>query len=472
MNQDNRTKQILFLAAALLLLVFFSRPSISFVKEKPVLEKGENYPAEDFVLKSNGEVIPESEYLPSEEIGLHVFRYKVRKGIFTREVSFAYEVADTTPPQVTILETEIHKDFGEAYSEAQMRENIITDEGRIEIETDYDAHVSGTYPVKVTVTDDSGNETVVFYEASVRDTEAPILFRTGNGKKILRYSVFDIDQVISYGDNCDPHPKLDLEGKVDTSRLGRYPLHACVTDASGNRTEWDFTVEVTDHLPEEEARDYFYPFADFREEYARTGRKLGIDVSEWQDEIDFEAVKAAGCEFVIMRIGFSHGGKLTVDKEFERNLQGARDAGLAAGVYLFSYDSSEEELLSTLKMVFETLDGAELQLPIAFDWENFSHFQTYGISFRDLDHFYDVFLEEIGKQGYEGMLYGSRYFLEEIWPHAEDHTVWLAQYVDWPSYEGPFPFWQISESGRIDGIEGPVDFDVWFQDAVDREPLS
>ena len=99
---------------------------------------------------------------------------------------------------------------------------------------------------------------------------------------------------------------------------------------------------------------------------------------------------------------------------------------------------------------------------IVFDWEDFSFFNEYEMSFRDLNRLYDFFSEQVHRRGYECMLYGSQYYLDTVWAHTDTRPIWLAQYNDYPSYEGQFEIWQLSDSGRIDGIDGNVDLNLLY----------
>ena len=453
----------LTLAAAVCAAVWFYllRPTVEFAGNQK-LERGEVYKAMDMVVKTNGEVIPVTEYLNTDEVGVFSTSYTVKKGFFERNVVYSYEVQDTTPPVIKIIDRTVYMDPGQDYNEEEMRKNVSVNEGTLRLETECKPDLAGTYEVYVLAEDEYGNLSTDVYNVVVRDVEPPFIFRSGDGAMRVRGSRFDINDVISYGDNADPAPVLEIEGTVNTSRLGYYPLHAKLTDASGNETEWDLRVQVVRSLPDDDYPDDQYEFSDFLSDYAGSGRYFGIDVSEWQGEIDFEKIKEAGCEFVFMRMGFSHEGDLTLDKEFKRNIDEANKFGMPAGIYLFCYDSTEQQLRSTLYWMFQELEGYDIDLPIVFDWENFRHFQTYGMSFQDLNHLYDVFEQEVNSRGYRSMLYGSKYYLQEIWYDTDTRPVWLAQYTDWPSYQGEYEYWQVCDTGRIDGIDGYVDFDIGF----------
>ena len=330
----------------------------------------------------------------------------------------------------------------------------------VEPET-FDTSTFGDREVIYTVRKDFREKEFRFWY-SVTENEKPKVLRTGDGVVLERGTEFDIDQVISYGDNADPMPSLKLKGKVNMNKNGSYPLRATVKDECGNRVSWDFTVEVADSVPEPEDNRARRTFGDFVAKYQKKGRHFGIDVSVWQGDIDFRAVKDDGCEFVIIRIGYSKDGEVTEDSKFEQNFRRARKAGLKVGIYLYCEDASEEDVLASADWIVQKLDGAELDLPIAYDWENFQSFQTYGIDFGTMNRLYDVFAERVSESGYGCMLYGSKIVLEEVWEDRDTRPIWLAHYTDDTNYHGPKLLWQESDTGRISGIDGDVDMDILY----------
>ena len=300
---------------------------------------------------------------------------------------------------------------------------------------------------------------------TVADTQKPQVFWSGDGVVLKKGEEFDISDIIGYGDNADREPEVEYKGSVDMDKTGRYPLHVSVTDASGNRTEWDLTVEVADELPSYDDDSEGIKFSDFVKTNKGSGRSFGIDVSSWQEDIDFEAVKKAGCEFVIIRIGFSTGDKslATLDNRYKENIKKARDAGLKIGAYIYSCDNSEDMVRKTAHWTVMQLDGEKLDLPVAFDWEDFGQFQTYKMNFRDLNRMYDVFSDELSKAGYDCMLYSSKNYLEDVWEDTDKRPVWLAHYTDSTDYSGPYMIWQAGNTGRIDGVKGAVDLDIMYE---------
>ena len=198
--------------------------------------------------------------------------------------------------------------------------------------------------------------------------------------------------------------------------------------------------------------------------YKADNTELGIDVSEWQGDIDYEAVREAGATFVMMRIGvkLDSGEDPTLDKKFLDNIKNAKEAGLKVGVYLYSKAKSLEEAIDEANWVLDTLDGETLDLPIVFDWEIWSNWNSYHLSFHDLNEMPKAFIKTVEEEGYEGMLYGSKFYLENFWDGTYDN-VWLAHYASSTDYEG-YMMWQFSNIGRIDGIYGDVDLNVMVVD--------
>lgn len=473
-KKQKKTLKILACNLALLVLLclvwaFFLNPKIRFPEEMPVLEKGVSYPAAEFIEETNGKVTPERPYLDTETVGDKTVSYAVKRFLVTKTYEMAYTVVDTTPPVITVLSQEVEWEPGAPYPEEEMRKNIAVDEGELFFTTDYDSAFAGIYTVSVTAVDEAGNRSESHYEVVVGDTEPPTVLRSGSGTVIEVGDSLEIEKVISYGDNADHAPVLETSGNVDIYTPGKYTVHASLTDASGNVTRWDIAVEVVEEIEDEEQSDPpFYPFSQFRQDYAGSGRHFGIDISRWQGDVDFEAVKNAGCEFVIMRIGYSEDGVFEVDKYYRQNMERAKAAGIPVGIYLFSYDNTVEEVKSSVAMMFEELGNISLEMPVVFDWENFSRYQNYQLSFQGLNHLYDVFEDEVTARGYDCMLYGSKYYLQTVWKHTDIRPIWLANFTKQTTYEGQYRIWQASATGKIDGIDGYVDMNILYDDETNH----
>ncbi|MBR0418092.1 MAG: hypothetical protein IJI66_02875 [Erysipelotrichaceae bacterium] len=466
----NLIKQKKYLILVLAVILFsgylFLQPSLHFTQDKPILEKGQTYKADDFIKEVKGDIVYEFGDLDTSKVGEYEYHFLVKKWFFQKDFVLKYSVVDTTPPTIEILNKNLIIDPEQGNEDKDILGNIRIDEGYFVYVSDYDKEFPGIYTVDVKASDEYDNESAASFNVIVKDTTAPMILDSGYGTMILKGEDFNIHDVISYGDNADPQVKLSVEGEVNTKKVGTYPLNIKLEDEAGNITQWDLDVKVVSRYPkQEEEEEYEYLFEDFVNEYQAEGLSFGIDVSTWQGEVDYEAAKKAGCEFVIIRIGYSHNGKFKEDDEFKRNIEMTKKAGLKTGVYLFSYDKSEEELLATLDQVFELLGDYELELPLIFDWEDFFDYQEYEMSFKELNHLYDVFCEVVEAKGYKAMLYGSKYYLNNIWAHKDTRNVWLAQYSDWPSYEYPYRIWQVTDHGRIAGIDGYVDLNILFEES-------
>lgn len=317
-------------------------------------------------------------------------------------------------------------------------------------------------------------------DIQVKDTVAPQLLICNAEPKVKQWSEFDIHKFLGYADNQDERPVLEVTGQVDTSTLGTYPITFTVTDASGNVTEGKMNVQVLSNLPKDERVLPDPTFQEFIAKYPGENLHYGIDVSVWQGDINFEKVKAAGCEFVIMRIAHYEGGTLELDKCFKQNLQRATAAGLKVGIYFYTTDYDEDMLRQHISWLLDQLGDYKLNLPVAYDWEKFSAIEDYHMSLQDMNDLYAAFADECAKRGYDAMLYSSKNFLTNVWMNDDNHwrdgalnelapynskdtTVWLAHYTEQTDYTGRYWIWQ-QGYGHIDGISELTDFNVMYGD--------
>ena len=309
----------------------------------------------------------------------------------------------------------------------------------------------------------NGTEFTQTLHYRVVDTTKPQIFNQERKITHKAGKAFDLGNYVGFGDNYDRHPVLTYEGKVDPDTVGSYPISATVTDSSGNSVSWDITVKVAESVPKSADRIPRVNYSDFISRYKSDRVQFGIDVSAWQEDVDYSAVRDAGCSFVMIRIGYYY-SEVKLDKYFRQNLRNAADAGLDVGIYFYTTDRSEEDVREHVRWIADQLDGQKLDLPIAFDWEEFSRFQQYGMSIRDLNDVYAAFADEVTKQGYQPMLYGSRNVLNSIWSERSKQLapVWLAHYVKETNYGGEYAIWQASAYGRIPGIKGDVDMDIRY----------
>ncbi len=304
---------------------------------------------------------------------------------------------------------------------------------------------------------------------NVVDTVKPKIFGSSSRTVEVGYEG-NLCNNYTYGDNYDGQPECSVVGEYDFNTVGRYDIEIVVTDVSGNSTNYDVTLNVVRDITSNNnggggGSSSKLAFSDALTRYAGEGLELGIDVSEWQGDIDYEAVREAGATFVMMRIGvkLDSGEEPALDKKFLDNIRNAKEAGLKVGVYLYSKALSSEEAIDEAKWILKELDGESLDLPIVFDWEIWSNWNSYHMSFHDLNKMAEDFIKTVEEVGYEGMLYGSKFYLENFWETQDFENIWLAHYASSTDYEG-YKMWQFSNVGRINGIYGDVDLNVMVVD--------
>ncbi|MCR4557839.1 MAG: DUF5011 domain-containing protein [Saccharofermentans sp.] len=301
-----------------------------------------------------------------------------------------------------------------------------------------------------------------------KDITAPFFLNLPESVSVEVGSDFDIQRYIGYVDDCDSDVELLIEGEVDTSDSGSYPLTLTLADDAGNTKTGSMTVNV--YVPSGggggggggSSEHTTLAYSDFMDRYPDSDIAYGIDVSRYQGDIDFEKVRDAGCEFVMLRAMIYNNGELGEDRKFEEYYEDAKAAGLLIGVYYYSTDCDIEELHDHCDELLAVLEGKELDLPVAFDWESWSHFQKYNMSIVDINNLFYEFAGIMEANGYSTILYGSKYYLEIIWEPA-GYDVWLAHYVRETSYEGDYTMWQTGSIGRIDGISEDCDTDILFK---------
>ncbi|MCD8377144.1 MAG: glycoside hydrolase family 25 protein [Oscillospiraceae bacterium] len=194
----------------------------------------------------------------------------------------------------------------------------------------------------------------------------------------------------------------------------------------------------------------------------------GIDISAHQGEVDWQKVAAAGVEFVMLRAGFRgyETGSLNLDSRFEENIQGALEAGLQVGVYFFSQAVTVQEAREEAAFVLEAIDGYDVTLPVAFDWEYISDAEarTDGVSSEELTRFAAAFCAAVEEGGCQAMVYfyvDLGYISYDL-TQLREYGFWLSEYADSPSFYYHFSMWQYSNSGVIDGISEAVDLNIYL----------
>lgn len=302
------------------------------------------------------------------------------------------------------------------------------------------------------------------FDIYIVDKIAPLIFSSNSFTINVGYTG-DLSKELFCGDNYDAKPKCELIGQYDVNTPGTYNLTFKATDSSNNVSNTNFKLIVKEKSTNQSTNTNINSTQDFnnlKSIYKNNYNKIGIDVSKWQGEIDFQKVKEAGVEFVFIRIGSQKGinGEYYIDPNFEQNIIGFKKVNIPVGVYFYSYADNVSEAKKQAKWVIEQLKPYKIELPIAFDWESWGSFQDFNISFYNLTEIANAFINTIEKSNYTGMLYSSKYYLENVW-FKTSHNIWLAHYTNQTNYQGSYNYWQLCNNGRVDGIKGNVDINIF-----------
>ena len=196
---------------------------------------------------------------------------------------------------------------------------------------------------------------------------------------------------------------------------------------------------------------------------------LGIDVSHYQGEIDWQTVKESGIEFAVIRAGYRGAtrGSLYEDERFEANYEGATNAGIKVGVYFFSQATSVAEAEEEAGYVLNLLQNKKPDYPVFFDWEiaDVEGSRSASATGEQVTSFASAFCKKISKAGFKAGVYFNRhlgydyYNLETI----KDFDFWLAEYQSVPAFYYDFKVWQYSDNAQVQGISTPVDINISFK---------
>ena len=224
----------------------------------------------------------------------------------------------------------------------------------------------------------------------------------------------------------------------------------------------------------------------------------GIDVSQYQNTIDWKKVKASGVEFAIIRATkFSSNGEsgtnLTKDAKFDVNMKNAIAAGLKVGVYVYSYANTKTEAINEAKLILKYVKGYKLTYPIYYDIEEGSRQKT---SLKaENTSFCKAFCDTVIDAGYKAGVYTGASFFTSYLNVSElsKYDLWIARYVYSSEFALPSQrsainayinktymyntssglknkytsidadIWQYSSNGRVDGTSGRIDMNFSYK---------
>lgn len=218
-----------------------------------------------------------------------------------------------------------------------------------------------------------------------------------------------------------------------------------------------------------------------QDEFVRDGERIrytgasyatrwGVDVSNYQGSIDWQALKAQGIEFAYLRLGlrgYGEQGTLYTDRSFARYYEGAKAAGIDVGVYFFSQAVTVREAADEALFALELLNGRALDLPVYYDWEPVSadDSRTAMYDGRYLTAGATAFCNIIEQGGYTAGVYLNRqqgYYRYDLRSLA-GRSLWVADYADYPDFYYAYDVWQYEHQARLDGVNEIIDLNLEFR---------
>ena len=378
--------------------------------------------------------------------------FGIKRLIWNYKVAHAEKIVELATNQVIVYQSNMKL--------SSLIKNI---NGKLTTNPKIDTSKIGKQTIKFNYTTDEGYPVSYEVEIEVIDVTPPKIFQLKT-KTINTGYDGDLAKSLFCGDNYDPNPKCTIEGEYDVNTPGEYDLVFIGEDQSGNVSKNSFTLTVRDKKPSSggSGSSSYTSFSEVKEKYAQEGAKFGIDVSHWQGDINFKKIKDAGVEFVYIRVGRGDGiGKdYVLDDKFERNIKGFNEVGIPVGVYFYSNANSSKDAEKEAKWIMKQIKNYKVDLEVVYDWENWSNFQDYDLSFYGLKDSYKSFSKVLRDKGYTPMLYGSKSYLESVWDTPTE--VWLAHYTEQTTYMGKYNVWQLTDDGKVDGINGYVDLDIRY----------
>lgn len=192
---------------------------------------------------------------------------------------------------------------------------------------------------------------------------------------------------------------------------------------------------------------------------------FGIDVSQYQGNIDWNQVKDAGVKFAFIRGGY---GKNNIDPYFHQNAKGATAVGIPIGIYWFSYALNTEMAVNEAKYAIDLAKQYNVTWPIAYDLEgdsvSYASRQGVTITKQLATDMAKAFCQTVEQAGYTPMNYTNLSYYYNYFDRSQiPYDIWYAQYSSTRSIDD-MSIWQYSSSGSVSGISGRCDVNIAYKD--------
>ena len=201
----------------------------------------------------------------------------------------------------------------------------------------------------------------------------------------------------------------------------------------------------------------------------------GIDVSEFQTNVNWNKVKQDSIKFAIIRCGYGMDYTSQDDEEFERNIKECKRLNIPFGIYLMSYANTVEKARSEAQHILRLTKGHNPTLGLWYDVEDNN--TSGSVSKETLTNIINTFCNTVKNAGYKVGVYASLNWLDNKIEKQikENYPIWVAQYNNECQYEGKYILWQYTSSGKANGIAGNVDMNYLYDESLlddnEEEPV-
>lgn len=265
---------------------------------------------------------------------------------------------------------------------------------------------------------------------------------------------------------------MSYEGLIPENGIGA--TTEAVTEVDGDGNEWVVPTDqgapatwqepdIAGDCPVVWERQPDGSFANNNGAVLGSGCKFGVDVSEHDGWIDWEAAKAGGVEFAIIRCGFGTDSYAYDDECWEYNASECERLGIPYGAYAYSYAPDPSYAVSEAEHVARLVSGHPCPLGVWYDIEEASQAESFGYDPVLFDELVDGFAGVVeGETDLRVGVYTSRSWLDgHMSKVAEDgeHPIWCACWTDGCPTGVAYDYWQAG-AAMMPGFSGPVDFDV------------
>lgn len=276
------------------------------------------------------------------------------------------------------------------------------------------------------------------------------------GEEVKGEILGSIKEFMSSGQGTTPMLRAFFPDEVVVADAGQYYFFPILEDLAKNTYDPDSFMADGDGIM------HYYVDGE------RASRK-GIDVSRYQDKIDWEKVAADEVDYAFIRLGIRGytEGEILEDETFERNINGALKNDIDVGVYFFTQAMSVEEAEEEAGFVIDSIAPYKVTYPVVIDVEAVTSTNARGndLTSGERTEYCIAFCEKIKEAGYTPMIYGNlkTFMLLLNIEELEEYDKWFAYYDEAYYFPYDFKIWQYTNKGKVAGIKGDVDLNISFE---------